>query len=229
MQTQALQSLAGAPLDGAAAPGFEDPVHDAQRVFRGVLEAMAHPGRVTRAGALTEAPALLHPATAALFLALADLDTPVWLQPQANQDAGTTADHDAGPSAGLAGGDALASWLRFHCGCPIAAQPAAAAFALVHTPLVMPPLAAFRLGDPEYPDRSTTLLIQIEGFAAAAGGVTLSGPGIRDSQSFAPAGLPAGFWNEWRENAQLFPRGVDVIFVAGHDLAALPRTTLVRA
>jgi len=220
MQTQTLESLAGTPLDGAAAPGFEDPVHDAQRVFRGVLEAMAHPGRVTRASALPEAPAVLHPAAAALFLALADLDTPVWLQPEVSRN--------ASPAGGLTPGDALASWLRFHCGCPIAAQSDAAAFALVHTPLVMPPLAAFRLGDPEYPDRSTTLLIQVEGFAAAAGGVTLSGPGIRDSQPFAPAGLPAGFWNEWRENAQLFPRGVDVIFVASHDIAALPRTTLVR-
>lgn len=219
------ESLAGMQLAGVATmPGFDDPVHDAQRVFRSVLEAMAHPGRVTRAGALPQAPALLHPAAAALCLALADLDTPVWLQPVLNP----TVNQDAGPTAGPAGDDALASWLRFHCGCPFTTKPATAAFALVHAPLVMPPLAAFGLGEPEYPDRSTTLLIQIDGFGPAAGSVTLSGPGIRDSRTFAPAGLPAGFWNEWRENAQLFPRGVDVILVAGSDIAALPRTTLVR-
>src|SRR5581483_9942590 len=99
-------------------PGFADAPRDAQRVFRLVLDAMARPGRVVEIG-LAQAPEGLSPAAAALLLTLADSDTPVWL--------------DAA-SAGAA------SWLRFHCGCPLTAEPAAARFAYCRDPARLPPL-----------------------------------------------------------------------------------------
>ena len=89
-----------------------------------------------------------------------------------------------------------------------------------------PPLAAFNQGDAKYPDRSTTLVVQL---AALEGGpaVGLRGPGIRDEASLALPGLPPGFWDQVQTNGAQFQFGVDLIFVAGDRLAALPRTTRV--
>jgi len=88
----------------------------------------------------------------------------------------------------------------------------------------MPPLSAFQAGSDEYPDRSTSLILQLP--ALRDGEVwSLKGPGIRESRSFAPAGLPAPFRGWLEENHRLFPRGVDVIFTSGSSLAALPRSS----
>ncbi len=186
-------------------PGLPDPVFDSQRVFRAALDALACPGSIHEIPLAVRSPAPLAPAAAALALTLADFETPLWLQP---------------PNA------AAADYLRFHCGCPIAADPAAARFALVHDARTLPPLASFNRGEIDYPDRSATLIVQVAALAAGAGG-KLRGPGIREHALLAVQGLPARFWNEWRENAQLFPCGVDVILVADGRIAGLPRTTQV--
>ena len=60
-------------------PGFADPVLDAQRVFRGVMEALARPGSLQPLADLPEVPAPLTPELAAIALALADADAPLWL------------------------------------------------------------------------------------------------------------------------------------------------------
>jgi alpha-D-ribose 1-methylphosphonate 5-triphosphate synthase subunit PhnH len=39
--------------------------------------------------------------------------------------------------------------------------------------------------------------------------------------------LPSDFEARLAGNRALFPRGVDLLLVAGHELAALPRTTVV--
>ena len=198
--------------DIAFTPGFANPVFDSQHVFRMVLDAMAHPGSVRDITTSIEAPGLLQPASAALFLALADLDTPVWIQP------------------GAAGAEHATTtrFLGFHCNCPLTHDAAAAAFALIHSPERMPSLPSFRLGEAEYPDRSTTVLMHVHSFDGGPT-VQLSGPGIRDRQALSVAGLPAAFWKEWCDNGLLFPRGVDVLFISGCRIAALPRTTRVEA
>ena len=67
--------------DGTIAPGFADPVFDSQATFRAALDALARPGRVAALPPVLTPPAPLNPATAALCLTLADLDTPLWLDP----------------------------------------------------------------------------------------------------------------------------------------------------
>jgi alpha-D-ribose 1-methylphosphonate 5-triphosphate synthase subunit PhnH len=183
-------------------PGFADPVLDSQDVFRTVLHAVSHPGTVCEMPVGVESPAPLAPATAAICLTLLDHETPVWLQERK-----------------------LESWLRFHCDSPIAQSPIQARFALIHDAAAIPPLDGFDAGSDEYPDRSTTLIIQVDGFTDS--GLTLSGPGIRDSLRFGVQGLPAGFFEAWRGLAPLFPRGIDLIFTAGSRIAALPRTTRI--
>jgi alpha-D-ribose 1-methylphosphonate 5-triphosphate synthase subunit PhnH len=182
------------------APGFADPVLDAQRCFRAVLEGMARPGRIHCVPIMPEHPAPLGAAAAAVLLTLADADTPVWLD----------------------GGAAAEAWLRFHAGCRVADTTAEAAFLLAcGTP---PDLRDLALGTDEEPHRSATLIIQVAGLQEGAGW-RLTGPGIEREHRLLVEGLPVRFVDDWEANRARFPRGVDVILCAGDRLAALPRTT----
>jgi alpha-D-ribose 1-methylphosphonate 5-triphosphate synthase subunit PhnH len=187
------------------APGLADPVHHAQRCFRRVLEAMAHPGRICHVAGGLAAPPPFDQAAAAVLLTLCDVETPLFLSPEARP---------------------AASYLRFHCGAPIAASPGEARFALVADAASLPPLDAFALGSDEYPDRSTTLVLQVRALADD-NGAALRGPGIRDRARLAVGGIDARFWAQRAALQQLFPRGLDILFTAGSQLAALPRSTLV--
>ncbi|CDK97290.1 putative PhnH protein, phosphonate metabolism [Magnetospirillum gryphiswaldense MSR-1 v2] len=188
-------------------PGFTDPVADSQKMFRAVLEAMSRPGTIVTAPVLPVAPQPVNPVAAALVLALADYETPLWLDPAARQPG-------------------LVEYVRFHCGCPLVEAPAQAAFALVTDAKSMPPLSAFHLGSDEYPDRSTTVIVQVPHLD---GGESwrLKGPGIRDQAILAAGQLPSAFKAWVQDNHALFPRGVDLLFAAPGQLAALPRSTLL--
>ncbi len=187
-------------------PGFAEPVHDAQGTFRAVLDAMAFPGRIKwMPASRAQPPAPLGAAAAAIALTLCDLDTPLWL------------DRNLAP---------VAAYLAFHCGAPLARAPAEARFAFVGDAAALPPLDAFALGTDEYPERSSTLVIEIGGLVTGSG-VRLVGPGIREEVRLGVAGLPARFWAERSALGELFPRGLDVLLVSGVQLAALPRSTRV--
>lgn len=183
-------------------PGWPDPVDDAQTLFRQLLDALAHPGRIHTLHRPLAVPAPLAPAAGAVALTLCDFETPVWLQ---------------SPEA--------APWLRFHCACPLVDAPATARFVFIDQPAAMPPLSDFAQGEPEYPDRSATLVLQVASLTGH--GLTLSGPGIAGTARLGVSGLPAGFWDDWRAQHARFPLGVDLILVAGERFAALPRTTRV--
>lgn len=198
----------GYPVATAAVmPGFGDPVADSQRVFRALLAAFAHPATLYDVPRCCDHPAVLEPAAAAVCLALLDYETPLWIDPRLEAAA-------------------TREFLRFHCGCPLVPMPRAARFALLDCAAGLPGLDEFDCGDIEYPERSTTLLIQCRGLGATAA-VACSGPGIRDRAQLAVNGIGSEFWQQWRSNHQLFPRGVDVIFIHGSRIAALPRTTQV--
>jgi alpha-D-ribose 1-methylphosphonate 5-triphosphate synthase subunit PhnH len=184
-------------------PGFADPVHDAQAGFRAVLDAMARPGQVGQMPAAFPAASPLDSAATAIALTLCDMDTPVWFDEA---------------SAAAAG------YLAFHCGAPLAKTPAEARFAFVTDATTLPPLHTFALGTDEYPERSATLVIEVAGLVEGSGAM-LRGPGIRDDKRVSVSGLPTRFWTERALLAELFPRGLDVLFVSGIRLVALPRST----
>ncbi|ADZ68862.1 phosphonate C-P lyase system protein PhnH [Polymorphum gilvum] len=193
----------------APRPGFADPVHDAQRVFRTVMTALSRPGLIRSLdSAGLQPPAPLTPTAAALALTLLDYDTPLWLD---------------GP---LARSRDVCAWLKFHTGAPVVAQPLEAAFALVSDPEHMPGLGNFPAGTAEYPDRSATLILQVRQIADRPG-VILSGPGIASEQPFSAAPLSPLFWDQARENRRLFPRGADILFAADGRIAGLPRSTTI--
>jgi alpha-D-ribose 1-methylphosphonate 5-triphosphate synthase subunit PhnH len=177
----------------------------AQVTFRAVLDAMASPGSVRGLAATIAAPPPLISAAAAVALTLCDHDTPVWLD---------------GP---LRESDAVCAWLRLHCGCRIVSEPRDAAFAFVGAPRALPSLDVFSPGTPDYPDRSATIVIQIESLRGGRP-LALSGPGIRDTQVMCATGLPDDMPARLAANRALFPRGVDFILASGDEIAALPRS-----
>ncbi|MER8417431.1 phosphonate C-P lyase system protein PhnH [Mesorhizobium sp. M1329] len=189
--------------------GFADPVFNAQTVFRAVMDAMARPGSVQPLPALAQPPAPLSVTAGAIALALCDNDTPLWLDPA------------------LQGSAAVKSWLGFHTGAPLANTPADAHFALIATPAEMMALDGFSQGTQDYPDRSTTLILGVGDLVSGAP-LLLEGPGIEKTATIAPAQMPRHFVEQWKQNNQRFPRGVDIILATSDAIACLPRTTRIK-
>lgn len=185
--------------------GFNDPGRDSQIVFRAALDIMANPGRVSSLPALVQGPDRLGPAAAAICLALADYETPLWLD-----------DRLASPD--------VTGFLRFHGGAPMAAEPEIAAFAVLDG--ASTPLGQFKTGSDAYPEDGATVIIQVSDLSTN-GALTLSGPGIDGERELGIIGIPEAFWSERHEITRGFPRGIDLIFCAGHRITALPRTTKV--
>ena len=180
-----------------------DPAFASQAAFRALMEAFARPGEIGKIRGVN-APAPLAPASAALVQSLADYETPIWL------------DHT------LADVPAVAEWIRFQTGAPLVTDPVEAVFAIIADPHGMPDFARFALGSEEYPDRSATVVVQVERFGGRS--INMEGPGIKTARSLAAEPLPDDFVERLRANRELFPRGIDLVLVAGEQLAALPRS-----
>ncbi|MBE9049753.1 phosphonate C-P lyase system protein PhnH [Nostocales cyanobacterium LEGE 11386] len=183
-------------------PGFEDPIHDAQRTFRALLDANARPGSPYLITAKMTVPSGLTPACAAACLTLLDLDVQVWLQPSF-----------APP---------VKAWLLFHTGCKFTQQPQEADFAIIQDVAALPELSSFSWGTAEQPEASTTLLIQVESWEGGQP-VILTGPGILDKQTITPK-LSYQFWDFWTKNNQVYPLGIDVFLLTTNAVMGLPRT-----
>jgi alpha-D-ribose 1-methylphosphonate 5-triphosphate synthase subunit PhnH len=90
----------------------------------------------------------------------------------------------------------------------------------------MPALEDFMLGSDDYPDRSTTLIVQVQSIRAGSG-LRLQGPDIEDYRDVAIDGLADDFWRALQDSRQWFPRGVDVFLTCANQVVALPRTTQI--
>lgn len=187
--------------------GFTDPVLDSQSVFRALMNAMARPASIGCIQTSMVPPAPLGLAVGAIACALIDADTPFWLD--------ATFDSDV-----------LKSWLAFHTGGQPAVSTAEAAFALVGEPFSMPAFDRFAQGSQEYPDRSATLILQLESLEGGEP-FTFKGPGIRNRATIAPRGLPRDFVAQWSANRKRFPRGVDLVLASGDAFACLPRSAVL--
>lgn len=180
--------------------GFADPAPQSARAFRAALTALSRPGTIqTIAGARPPAP--LSPAAGTLLLVLADVGTPIWLAPS----------HDTAD---------LRAWITFHTGAPFVA-PEQASFALGSWD-ALHPLDRFPIGLPDYPDRSATLIVEVERLSPT--GPALRGPGIADVAHLSLPEVAA-----FQANRALFPQGFDCFFTSGDQLAGLPRSTIVEA
>jgi alpha-D-ribose 1-methylphosphonate 5-triphosphate synthase subunit PhnH len=187
---------------------FPEPVLASQAVFRAVMDAFARPGTVKPLPPAVGAPLPLSATAAAVALAMLDYETPVWLDAVLSEQA------------------EVADWIRMATGARVTSDSREAAFALIASPTLAPAFDVFAAGTAEYPDRSTTLVLQVERFGAGER-LSLSGPGVKHTQSFASEPLPPGFPARLAANRALFPRGIDVILVSPTAVAALPRSVSV--
>jgi alpha-D-ribose 1-methylphosphonate 5-triphosphate synthase subunit PhnH len=178
--------------------GFANPPTEAAHAFRAALQALARPGRIERIAG-TQAPAPVSPAAAGLMLTLCDSETPLHLAPS----------HDT---------PALREWIAFHTGAPIVAR-GEAMFALGRW-ADLAPLDDFAHGTPEYPDRSATLIVELERLEPA--GARLTGPGIETEAHLSLPEIAA-----FRANRARYPLGCDFFFSCEDRVAGLPRSTNV--
>lgn len=180
--------------------GFAEAPVQSALAFREILEALARPGTIRQvAGAAPPAP--LSVAAGVALLVLTDPTTPLHL-------------------AGRADCPAVRDWVTFHIGAPLVGAEAAD-FA-VGSWESLQPVSRFRIGQPDYPDRSATLIVECD--LLVTHGPALTGPGIATATWL---NLPetAAF----RANRALFPLGFDTLFTAGDRIAGLPRSTRVEA
>ncbi|VVE75575.1 phosphonate C-P lyase system protein PhnH [Pandoraea sputorum] len=197
----------------ALQPGFDDPVHDAQGVFRAVLDALARPGQLRQVGQRLAHSDEASVAARATLLALADAATPVWLQSPLGE---------------------VASALRFHTGAPLLSGEAGLAqaqFALLTDPASCPALERFAFGTAESPEHSATLIVDVPALSVGHTGdglhLRLRGPGVQTHADVTVGGLDAAFWQARAALAPRFPAGLDLLITAGDTVLGLPRTTHV--
>lgn len=189
-------------------PGFADKVLSAQSTFRSVMDAMARPGSVQRIVPMAGTPDTMMRGTAAIALTLFDHDTPLWLDARMAESAGVT------------------KWLKFHTGAPVVQDSSIASFALIGDGGALPALDRFALGTSEYPDRSTTLIVQVDSLASGRS-FELRGPGIDGVATLLALVKPFDLFERLHVNEALFPRGIDVVLVADDAVVAIPRTTRI--
>ncbi|WP_297773214.1 phosphonate C-P lyase system protein PhnH [uncultured Roseovarius sp.] len=180
--------------------GFAAPPVEAAHAFRAIMRVMARPGTIEDVAGATP-PAPLSVAAGTVLLTLCDPETPVYL-------------------AGTADCAGVRDWITFHTGAPLVTR-AEAMFAIGTWEALMP-LDDYAVGTSEYPDRSATLIVEMERLEAT--GARLTGPGIADTAALS---LPESA--AFQANARQFPLGLDFLFTCGDRLAALPRTTRVEA
>ncbi|NKN32970.1 phosphonate C-P lyase system protein PhnH [Marichromatium bheemlicum] len=190
--------------------GFANPVEDSQQAFRHLLKVMSEPG-VIRPLAAATALDTLTPATFSACQTLLDATTTLWL-------------------GGALDTETVRANLGFHSGCRIVVDPAAADFVLARAG-ELPELMTLRAGTAEYPDRSCTLLVQVEALATTATeqatALRLSGPGIATSRQLGVTGLDTRLTRYLVERPHPFPLGLDLVLLAQDQVAAIPRTTRV--
>lgn len=186
-------------LDKSLDGGFANAPVEAAKAFRAALNALSRPGVIEEVSGAA-APAPVSGAAAALLLTLCDAETPLYL------------------GEGFDGEDVKA-WVAFHTSAPLA-EPEEAMFALGRWESL--PLGRFPVGTSEYPDRSTTVIVEVG--ALAAEGAVLSGPGIKGKAALSLPEVLA-----FQDNRALYPLGLDFYFTCGQRLAGLPRSTIVEA
>ncbi len=187
---------------------FENPVQDAQVVFRALLKSMSEPGTPGTTNSM-DLPGMgpdtqIHASTWAIAQALFDYDTSVYLSANMHTES-------------------LAKSIQFQTDAGITEHIENADFAIISIE-ELTDLTRFNPGSIEAPHESCTLVIQVQGFNET-NAFEIRGPGIKGSRMISIDGLTKTQHDMIMANQQLYPCGVDLIFCAPTEFIALPRTT----
>ncbi len=188
-----------------------DPVLDLQLAFRQILAAMASPGKIAdlgREAGLLDLDVRFNKGLLLVALALLDGETSFCVA-SAESEAHARIISQLTYARAAAPGEAD---FIFAIGAGYAAEA----------------IASAKIGTLIDPHLGATLVVEVRSLEEA-GPFTLSGPGIESSASLG-VGLEPGWVAERAARNIEYPLGVDLLFVdALSRLAALPRTTIVRA
>lgn len=187
------------------AQGFPDPVRDQQRAFRAVMDALSRPATSVSYSSSIGQAGPMHASAFAIGLTLLDFEVSYHLAPSLA---------DAEPH------------LTFQTGSRRVEDAGEAQFAFVDLQHDRLDLAAYAQGEPDYPDRSTTI-IAVSMMGADGDTLVCRGPGIAASKTLHVPGLPADFAQQWQANAARAPLGVDLLFVTADAIIGLPRSTRI--
>lgn len=218
----------------AIAAGFSDTIHDSQYCFRHLLTAMSQPGTLVELN-LAQGFGSMMPASTQVLLALADNSTPVWLSNQFANDI------------------AVKENLNFHLGCSILSgqkngvqlseiqqKPSFGVISQQDLVNFDWSQTSFFVGCEEYPDRSTTVIVEVAGLSTVPCSLPepdadspvvlrLSGPGIEHEARVVVQSLSSTVISIMlsQRKTHKFPLGLDFILVSGEQVVALPRSTTV--
>jgi alpha-D-ribose 1-methylphosphonate 5-triphosphate synthase subunit PhnH len=195
-----------------------DPVHDTQRSFRRIMEAMSHPGSIVDLGEEASRIDIDVPLNKGMMLvALTLLDAE-------SAFAVTTADRRDRAlqvASGISREIARLTYAK-----AVGADRADFVFALGAGKAATEAIAAAREGDLLDPQLGATIIAEVWKLEDD-GPLLLAGPGIETSSRLGLDLDPSWAAERAKKNAE-FPLGIDLILVDSRSrLAALPRTTIV--
>lgn len=181
--------------------GFKNKTFESQGAFRLILQATSNPGKKVKFMNDNYSQKDLHTSSVNIIFTLLDLDTNVFIQ--------------------SAQENIISNFIKLHTGSPITKNKVESDFAVVTDGDL--DFDSFNEGLDQYPDKATTLIIQIQSMSQGEDFV-LSGPGIKNSNRITLSGIPHNFKEKVNANSSKFPLGVDIFLTCKNELISLPRT-----
>lgn len=181
--------------------GFKDKTFESQEAFRLILQATSNPGKKIQFTNDYHSRENLNASSINIIFTLLDLDTNVFIQSAQESN--------------------ISNFIKLHTGAPITKNKVESDFAVVTDGDL--DFDSFNEGLDQYPDKATTLIIQIHSMSQGEDFV-LSGPGIKNSNRITLSGIPHNFKEKVNANSSKFPLGVDIFLTCKNELISLPRT-----